>query len=75
MTAQEIFETQLGSWGERDIYLVSEEEFLVLLSDGGNQTEIDKSNGDGTFFNSLVFKNHKFCSTTSVELFKTGGGQ
>lgn len=65
MTAQEIIDAQLASWGERDLYLVTEEEFVVLLSSGGYRVELDKPNGDGTFFNSLVFQGKVFCTSTS----------
>ena len=61
MDAQEIFNTQVNSWGERELYLVKEDEFKVLLSNGGSPLETNKPNGDGTFFNSLVFQ-EKTCS-------------
>jgi hypothetical protein len=65
MLAQTIVDEQLASWGKRELYLVTEEEFMVLLSNGGSRKEIDTSNGDGTFFNSLVFQGRVFCTSTS----------
>ena len=65
MTAQKIVYEQLASWGKRELYLVTKEEFRVLLSNGGYPIETDKPNGDGTFFNSLVFQEMTFCTSTS----------
>ena len=65
MTAQKIVDEQLASWGKRELYLVTEEEFGVLLSSGGSPLEINRPNGDGTFFNSLTFQEKIFCTSTS----------
>jgi len=64
MNAQQIADDQVNSWGKREIYLVTKEEFNVLLSNGGSPLEINKPNGDGTFFNSLKFQNMFFCTST-----------
>jgi hypothetical protein len=64
MTAQEIVKNQIEGWGERELYLVTEEEFEVLLSAGGCYKEMNTPNGDGTFFSSLVFQGKTFCTST-----------
>ena len=64
MTVEQIVTEQLSSWGKRELYLVTEEEFRVLLLNGGSPLEIDKPNGDGTFFNSLEFQGMIFCTST-----------
>jgi hypothetical protein len=65
MHSQKIVDVQLASWGKRELYLVTEEEFKVLLANGGSPLETNKPNGDGTFFNSLVFQDMIFCTSTS----------
>lgn len=67
MKAQQILNEQVASWGQRELYLVTEEEFGVLLSNGGSPLEINRPNGDGTFFNSLTFQGRTFCTSTSNE--------
>ncbi|MFA6270080.1 MAG: hypothetical protein WC657_02630 [Candidatus Paceibacterota bacterium] len=65
MTAQQVVEQQVAGWGEREIYLVTEEEFEVLLSSGGSILESNRANGDGTFFKSLSFQGRVFCTSTT----------
>jgi len=61
MNAKTILEEQVSSWGEKDLYLVTEDEFKILLSEGGVITEDNLPNEDGTFFSSLLFQSRKFC--------------
>ena len=65
MTAQQIVDEQLAGWGKRELYLITKEEFEVLLSNGGSLFEKNKPNGDGTFFNSLVWNGMVFCTSTT----------
>ena len=61
MTSQEIIDSQIHSWGEKELYPVSKEEFRTLLEAGGEIEFIDRSNEDGTFFSQLKIQNKHFC--------------
>lgn len=64
MTAEEILHSHLESWGERELYLITEEEFAVLL-DKAEKIEILKhQNADGTFYSELVFQGKRFASSS-----------
>jgi len=65
MNAQQIANEQLEGWGKRELYLVTKEQFEVLLSSGGSLSESNRPNGDGTFFSSLVFNDMVFCTSTT----------
>lgn len=71
MDAQKIYQEQIDSWGEdKDIYLVTREEFIALLSSGsGYQVELDNQTAsDGTQLSSLVYKGKIFCTTEPESL-------
>lgn len=68
MSAQEIIDAQLNSWGERLNYLVNESEFCLLLSEGGKIEVLNQDNGDGTFFSSLVFSGRTFYCSSIIAL-------
>lgn len=60
MTAQEIVHEKLFNLGERHLYFVTEQEFIVLLSSGGyriepNEAEVSDIPLRYVFYDGLVF--------------------
>jgi hypothetical protein len=60
LTAEDIFHSQLENWGQKDAYLVTEEEFSVLSKSAEKIEAVKQPNGDGTFYSALVFRGFKF---------------
>lgn len=62
MDAETILKNQLDSWGtKKNVYLVTEEEFKIL-EDHPESKGVEKNinNNDGTYFNCIYFRDHKF---------------
>ena len=62
MDADTILKNQLDSWETiKDVYLVTEEEFKILEDHPESEKgEKNISNDDGTYFNCIYFRGHKF---------------
>jgi hypothetical protein len=67
MTADEIVASYIESFGEKKlVYIVTEEEFMVLANAPGVIKEmISSPNGDGTFYNSLLHQHGRFVHVSS----------
>lgn len=62
MTTEELYETLVSEWGEREAYFLEKHEFDVLsLSPDSHTSEYD--NGDGTVTTTVLYKGKKFIYT------------
>ena len=64
-SAREIVETQIRSWGEgREMFLVDTGEIKILIHAGATRVVENRDNGDGTFYNEVLFEGKKFASSS-----------
>jgi hypothetical protein len=68
MTPNDVVSLHVNSWGPRDIYVLSKEEFEILFKDRGEVELFNVPNDDGTFFSQLTFDKKKFCYSGSEKI-------
>ena len=63
MTAQDIIDQHIGDWdSSKSLYLVSIDEFSTLLRElDVVPTQLNTSNGDGTYYHEIEFQGKRFC--------------
>ena len=68
MKPEEVFRSNIESWGKRSVYNLSIEEMLVML-DSPHALVVcrNKDNGDGTYFTELIYNEKRF-ATSSAEI-------
>ncbi|MDO8620539.1 MAG: hypothetical protein Q7R64_04310 [bacterium] len=68
-TADEIFSEQTSSWGEdRALYNVTPDEMSILRTAGSVPVVTNRDNGDGTYYNEVIWKEKNFASSSLTEL-------
>lgn len=62
MQYKELLDSLVSEWGpERDVYLVSVTEFIVLMQSGIRPQKLDESNDDGTYVSTIIIEGKTFC--------------
>ena len=62
MTTQELFETLVSEWGEREVYPLEKHELEVLFTSLDSHVS-EYNNGDGTVTTTVLYEGRKFIYT------------
>ncbi len=66
-TAETILKENIHAWGEeKKVFFASQEEIIILFSEGATVILLNHDNGDGTYNHELSYNGYMFKCSTSI---------